>query len=152
MPFVPWVPTAGNAPTPLPVSLGGTGSGSAAAGLANLGGLVLQAATAVAGYTLVNGTGNVITWTAPNDGAQHRAVVIFSMHVTSTETGGAMVMNCNFPDGFANQPTLLAAGSAAGGFGTVVARVVQAGAVVSVAQSSALTAGAAVAWAEIWGL
>src|SRR5215469_9195815 len=29
-------------------------------------GLRLQAATAVAGYTLVNGTGTVITWTAPN--------------------------------------------------------------------------------------
>lgn len=37
MPFVPWVPTTGNAPTPLPVSLGGTGGTSQGTAFASLG-------------------------------------------------------------------------------------------------------------------
>jgi hypothetical protein len=114
-------------------------------------GLTLQAATPVAGYTLINGTGTVITWTPPNDGLQHRMLVIANQHVTSTETGGAISLIFNLPDGTAGSFALFAGASSAGAFRSSGLEICQAGAAVSVTQSVALTAGAAVLWVEIWG-
>jgi hypothetical protein len=115
-------------------------------------GFSLLASTGTAGYTLINGTGNALTWTAPADGALHRFFVIAVMHVTSAETGGGIVVNLTLPDATSGQFTLFASGKTAGvQASNFPAAPVQANAAVSVAQSSALTAGASVLWAEIWG-
>jgi hypothetical protein len=121
--------------------------------LASLGGQSKQAATAVAGYTLVNGTGNVITWTTPNDGLQHRVTIMASLDVTVAETGGQISATYTTPDAGAGNHTLFAAG-----LGTTPALpaapwtiIVGANTTVTVLQATALTVGAAVLWAEIWG-
>jgi hypothetical protein len=112
-----------------------------------------QASTGASGYTLVNGTGNIITWTAPNDGALHRVLLMFTLHITSTETGGQVSVTLTTPDGgaatFAN--AISAGGGTTGTFtpGTN-GYFVQAGTTLTVKQNTALTAGAAVLWAELW--
>lgn len=114
-----------------------------------------QAATSLSGYTLVNGTGNIITWTAPSDGAMHRFILVGLLRVTGTETGGAISVSFTAPDGTASGPQQVsAAGQAAGlhNFSTIFNTVVQPGSTVTVSQTSALTAGAAVWWGEIWAL
>ena len=112
----------------------------------------LQATTGPAGFALQNGTPTVISWTAPNDGQLHRALFFGSMHVTAAETGGQVNFSYTLPDGTANGVTAAAGGAGTGPqnvfFYTVV---VQAGSTVSVVQATALTLGAAVLWAEIWG-
>lgn len=113
-----------------------------------------QAATALAGYTLVNGTGTIISWVIPNDGQLHRFTVFASEDVTGATTGGAITVSWTMPDGTTASWVILPATQAATGFVTgqvsyqVLARP---GTTVTVVQSSALTAGSAVAWAEIWG-
>jgi hypothetical protein len=121
--------------------------------LGNAGGpLALQAATPVSGFALVNGTPNILTWTAPNDGQQHRVQVFASLHVISTETGGIVNVNFSAPDGNNGTFQLIAGSLAAGLFTANPPRlvVVQAGQPVNILQT-ALTAGAALLWAEIWG-
>lgn len=119
-------------------------------------GLVQQAATPVAGYTLVNGTGTIITWTAPNDGLLHRVLVMAVLHVTSNETGGQVSVTVTIPDGTVSQKNLFSAAQNTGIFWPISfsypqQQLVEANTAVTVAQTSALTGGAAVVWVEIWG-
>ena len=116
-------------------------------------GLVRQAATPVAGYALINGTGNVITWTAPNDGAEHRFAALAAISVATNETGGAIIITGTNPDGTAFSHSLSAGGSSVGDVQAANSflRVIEAGSTVTVQQSTALTLGAATLWAEIWG-
>ena len=155
MPFIPFAPVIGNIVPPLPVAQGGTGAITPAAALTDLGGLVLQAATPAAGYTLINGTGNIITWTAPNDGAVHRFLVVTILDVTSAQTGGQISATSTMPNAAASSQILYPGGQAGGahtpGSGNFPQQV-QAGTTVTISQSSALTLGAAVLWAEIWAL
>lgn len=117
--------------------------------------MVQQAATPFAGYTLVNGTGNIITWAVPNDGRLHRFAVFASEDVISATTGGAVTVSWTLPDGTAASWVILPATQGATGF--VAAQnssylvLCRPGTTVTVTQSSALTGGSAVAWAEIWG-
>lgn len=114
--------------------------------------LGLLAATPVAGFALQNGTPNILTWTAPADGQMHRVLVHAGLRVTSAETGGAVTLTVIQPDGSTYAPGAFAGGSgtnATSGFTAM--HPVQAGSTVTLAQSSALTAGAAVVWAELWG-
>ena len=117
--------------------------------------LALQAATPLAGYTLVNGTGTVISWAVPNDGKLHRVLVTGSILVTVTEVGGLIQLGWTAPGGAAQQFSQLAAAalasSAAGQVLGTYELVVAPGTTVTVAQNSALTVGAATLWAEIWG-
>jgi hypothetical protein len=116
--------------------------------------LALQATTGATGYALVNGTGNVITWTPPNDGNLHRVLLLSGTRITSTETGGQVQLTYTDPSGGSVTLTIFTGGTSAGyaapNFGQSVA-MVQAGTAVTLKQSSALTGGAAVMWAEIWG-
>ena len=115
-------------------------------------GLQLQAATAVAGYTLVNGTGNIISWTAPNDGNLHRAIVMSSLKVTSNETGGQIGATSVDPASGSAFNGLYAANQAAGSYSSnAPGLILGANQAVAVEQATALTGGAAVLWAEIWG-
>ena len=153
MGFVSFVPGIGNITPPLPVIDGGIGATTAAAGLANLGGLGLQATTGAAGFALQNGTPNILTWTAPNDGNLHRVVILGNLIVTSAETGGAIgVTNLTSPSGANHSPGLSAGGVGVSLVTYTQSFFVEAGTTVTLAQTSALTAGAAVFWADIWGI
>jgi hypothetical protein len=128
-----------------------SGAAAAAWGAA---GLTVQAATAAAGYALVNGTGNIITWTAPNDGLLHRAILISIMHVISGETGGQIQVTYTTPDATNQTSQLFAAGNTTGVFNPATGPsllVIGAGTTVTIKQNSALTAGSSTLWAEIWG-
>jgi hypothetical protein len=114
--------------------------------------LQIQAATPAAGFALQNGTPTIISWTAPNDGQNHRVLILGEVSISVLEVGGAIQAAYTPPAGGAQVATLNA-----GGLGisvsalTVFARVVGPGTTVQVNQSSALTAGTATVWAEIWG-
>ena len=114
--------------------------------------LAKQADTGDAGVALVNGTPVIITWTAPNDGNLHAFTVIGGTHVTLAETGGAIHAAWTTPDGAAASAGTDPGGRAAGGQGwTSVSGTTGPGETLTVSQSSALTAGAATAWAQIYG-
>jgi hypothetical protein len=114
--------------------------------------LPLVATTGPAGFTLVNGTPNILSWTTPADGNMHRAIVIAAVHVTSTETGGQLNTTGNAADGTAFNQLLIAGGAATGAINrTQSSFLLQANTTLAVTQNTALTAGAAIAWAEIWG-
>jgi len=111
-------------------------------------GVGLLATTGSAGVALINGTQTLLTWTAPADGNLH--VVTWSLlnHVTSAETGGVVVTSIGGLYTSGNGP----GGNAAAGYaeygGTVT---VPSGDTFSINQSTALTAGAATAYAQMWG-
>lgn len=118
--------------------------------------LELQAATPFAGTALINGTATVLTWTTPNDGKLHRFLIYAALLVATTETGGLVQVGWFGPGGATIQQTqLYAAGLAA--FtqayapNAIPGLVAAPNTAVTVAQNSALTAGAATLWAEIWG-
>jgi hypothetical protein len=114
--------------------------------------LGLQVAAAAAGVALQNATPNIISWTAPNDGQNHRVMIFGGKRVTLAETGGVIQVNATDPGGGAIARQLDAGGHVAGDYVYTAAQfVVQAGTTVTVQQSSALTAGTSVTWAEIWG-
>lgn len=117
-------------------------------------GLAKQADTGPAGFALQNATPVILTWTAPNDGNAHPVIVIASQYVTSAETGGAVSVSATVPNGNSGSPTLFSAGHGTGLFppSSPIALIVEAGSTVTVQQSSALTAGAATVWAQIWGV
>jgi len=115
-------------------------------------GVQLVATTGVNGFALQNATPTILSWTAPNDGAAHRVLVLGSyLDVTSAETGGTLTFNVTGPDG-----GNVGFGLFTGGLGTgaqvaaTISRPVKAGTTVSLVQTSALTAGAAILWTELW--
>lgn len=111
----------------------------------------IMSTTALAGYTLVNGTGNVVTsWAVPADGALHRVLMVASLDVSSAETGGQLQLAATMPDGTAFTFNFFGT-QGGGGHGTTQAIHVKAGTTVTVTQTTALTAGAATAWVDLWG-
>ena len=77
-----------------------------------------------------------------------------SIHVTSTETNGVIALTYTLPDGTASATHTLLGGNQSAGDGVPSANYmvpVEANSTVTVKQSSALTGGTAIAWAEIWG-
>lgn len=115
-----------------------------------LAGLQKVAATPVAGVALVNGTPNIVSWTAPNDGQLHRVLVMSSQQVTTAETGGAVAFDFTAPSGTARAFTIFAAAQPTGDFSNFQGLLVKANTTAVLTQSSALTAGAATVWCEIW--
>jgi predicted RecA/RadA family phage recombinase len=120
--------------------------------------LGLLAATPAAGVALVNGTPTILTWTAPGDGKNHRFLIVASMDITTLQVGGAVGVAFTTPDQGSNANNAfpgLFTGAQAAGFNYAqvysLSGIVKSGSTVSIAQTSALTAGAAVMWAEIWG-
>lgn len=111
----------------------------------------MQAATPVAGYALVNGTGTIISWAVPNDGNLHSAMIISSMNVTVNEVGGQLAVSFTVPDGTAFLSSFLAAAQTTGVKTTSFFGSVKAGTTVALTQNTALTSGTSVAWAQIWG-
>jgi hypothetical protein len=109
------------------------------------------ATTGTTGYTLVNGTGTIVSWPVPNDGNLHRITVLINLLVTSGETAGAVALTVVTPSGVSHSPVLLAGGAGTGLTQITNSYFAEAGSTVTLAQSSALTGGAATLWAEIWG-
>ena len=120
-------------------------------------GLTPQATTGNAGFALQNGTPNILTWTAPADGNMHRFTVFSLLHCTSAETGGLVQVGYFGPFAGASMhvATLFNAGLGTDTTGQAPANAFDAlvgpGTAVTITQTSALTAGAATVWAEIWG-
>lgn len=120
-------------------------------------GMILQATTGESGYSLINGTGTIISWTAPADSNIHR-VKIPSVIDASSAVGGAIELSYTLPNGTATTPTPYSAGQGSGikyafsSFaGTDMELLIEAGSTVSLIQSTALTGGSETLWAEIWG-
>jgi len=109
--------------------------------------------TPAAGTALINGTQTLATWTAPNDGLNHRVSVRLTLDVTVAATGGAIGMSYTAPDGTVTSSQTFITGSQ--GLGTHVLPfndiVIAPNTAFSVQQVSALTAGTASCVAEIWG-
>lgn len=114
--------------------------------------LAILASTPVAGFTKVNGTPNILTWTAPSDGNMHRVILIVSEFVTAAETGGQLGLTYTQPNGQVSTTTFLNA-QAAGARQTEVNAAVQAGSTVTFGQNTALTAGGpTLVWADMIGV
>ena len=118
--------------------------------------LQLQASTGINGFELEDATPNIISWTTPNDGQLHRVTFFVEMDVSLALTGGAIYGLIYIPNGVVNQKTIIPANSIAGvvnpsGDGFPFQRLVAPNTLVAVQQGTAITAGAAQLWAEIWG-
>jgi hypothetical protein len=111
------------------------------------------ATTGTSGFALANSTSNILTWTAPSDGQLHRVTVFASMTVTSNETGGNIGLQVYYPDGNSVGWTIFSGGQSSGANYTQSGPMltVEPGGLVAVQQWSALTAGAAKTWLELWG-
>lgn len=120
--------------------------------------LARVAATDPAGFALQNATPAILTWNVPNDGQPHRVTLFGLINVTAAETGGLVQVQYTGPQAGAqlHTSTIFAAGLALDTAGQTPAAslnvIVAPGSVVTLAQASALTAGAARVWAELWGL
>lgn len=112
--------------------------------------LQLQATTELPGFALQNATPTILSWTAPNDGQMHRILIYGALDVTLTLTGGQVNIAWTAPDGSIGHPNLFSANSAAGNHDNLVGLLIEPGATININQSSAVTAGAGVLWAEIW--
>jgi hypothetical protein len=171
----PFSPVAGDLTLPVPVADGGTGQVTAAAAFAALAppgsagevlgvsdgvpayeaGMTLLASTGASGSALANGTGVILTWTAPNDGNLHRIILTGALNVTVNETGGQIGVHYTDVSGSAQDQVLLSGALTTGvtNFNNVGRQLlmIKPGVTVSINQDSALPAGAAVLFAEIWG-
>lgn len=101
---------------------------------------------------LINGTQTFLTYTTPNDGQSHLVIVSMLLNVTSAETGGAITVTMSNAAFQANVTASQSAGGvAASTGGNAISQVVPGNTTVTLAQTSALTAGAAsVLAAQIW--
>jgi hypothetical protein len=115
-------------------------------------GFVLLASTGAAGFALQNGTPTILTYTFPNDGLMHRFWIVGQLAVTVTEVGGTVRMSLTAADGTVATPSVLAASQGVGLTGvTYQAFTCKANTTVQMNQTTALTSGAGVLYAEIWG-
>lgn len=115
--------------------------------------LVLQAATGVGGYPVQAVSQlSIISWTAPADGNLHRVLLMAGKQVTTLEVGGAVSLFVQSPgDGAAASYSVFAGTQAAGDYaGTALFLPVKAGSTVNFKQTSNLTSGASLVWAELW--
>jgi hypothetical protein len=110
------------------------------------------ATTDTPGFALQNGTPNIISWTAPNDGQMHRFMLNTTQVVSVLEVGGQVNLNWTNPDGTAFTPVQYGAGNAVGAHSpsAQVNGVCKSGQTVTLAQTTALTSGAVIVWAELW--
>jgi molybdopterin-binding protein len=130
---------------------------AAASGYASIGALGLVAATGTAGYALVNGTGTILSWTAPNDGQPHRVQIFANKIITGgTESGGAIQVAFTDLSGTSRTETIFPGGQTGFQVSSAPAALtllVKANTAVSITQSSNLTGAAtSTLYPEIWAL
>jgi hypothetical protein len=114
--------------------------------------LTRRAITPAGGFALQNGVPTIITWTTPNDGQPHRFQVSAAQNVTVAETAGAVQITYTDPAGNPATVALFPGASGAGAQYGSADRLAAPNTAISVAQSSALTAGAASVWADLIAL
>jgi hypothetical protein len=119
--------------------------------------LTRKASTDPAGFTLVDGTPDIISWTPPDDGQLHIVTVAFQMDVTSDTTGGRIDALFTLPDGGSPQGVVITNAQAGTGFNynnylAYFPMLIRAGSTFTIRQATALTGGAATLWAIILGL
>jgi hypothetical protein len=147
---------SGTYPNPVVNQIDGLALGSEALTIA-LGAMALLASTPTAGFPLQNATPTILTWTAPADGKNHRAILFLMLHVTSADTGGQILSE--YTSNFSGATTFFAQ-NYAGGLGTDTDGqpasqfmfTIAPGSTVTLVQNTALTLGAATLWAELWGI
>lgn len=119
------------------------------------------ASTGESGYALVNGTGTIISWTAPSDGNLHVFSIFARLIVATGLTGGAIYAGNGgtiLTGGTVNSGAFLwAANQGAGDYfltKTTLAGngVLGPGEQIYIKQSTAVSAGAGTVFAEIWAL
>lgn len=117
------------------------------------GGIVKQEATPAGGFVLQNATPSILSWTAPNDGQQHRVQLWGDVNVSVATTGGLIQIHMTDAGGTAGTLQMDAGTHAGTGFFVSSSRslLVAPGSTITISQDSALTAGTAVFYAEIWG-
>jgi hypothetical protein len=114
-------------------------------------GLSLVATTGLSGFTMVNGTPNLFSWTAPSDGNMHRLFLVGEQIVTGALTGGKVTANFTDPSGAVQTRQIFAPSNGVGFSGPqALTFTVAPGSVCAVQQNSAVTAGAAVMYLEMW--
>ena len=116
--------------------------------------LAMVATTDVPGFALQNATPNIISWTAPEDSQEHRVIIVTILDVSSATTGGQINFSFTEPSGTVRSGALFTASQAAGlhsPTNNVWALILEAGTTVTISQGTAMTAGAATLWAELWG-
>lgn len=112
----------------------------------------LLAQTAPGGFALQNGTPVLLSWTAPNDGKQHRVAFVCQQFTTAAQTGGQVNISGTDPLGNTFSFGALAAGAGAGAHvNTNSWDLISPGTTVQLVQTTALTAGASIVCAELWG-
>lgn len=113
------------------------------------------AATPTAGFVLQNATPTILTWTAPNDGLNHRVTAVGELVVTTLEAGGQVNLNYTDPAGNVRSPGVILLNGAQGVGVSLLsgqARIMVApNTTVTVAQGSALTSGGSTLFCELWG-
>lgn len=116
--------------------------------------MTLVETTGTAGYALVNGTGAILSWTAPADGNPHRVMVLGEMWVTTLEVGGLIQAQFELPDGSSSaNGSLFQAALAAGFHGPAnTLFMIEPGSTFTVEQASALTSGASKVYLDLWAL
>lgn len=115
--------------------------------------LQLLAETPVGGFALQNATPTILSWTAPSDGLLHVVTVFSTLDVTSALTGGHITTRFTDPLGNTGFPQLYAANETAGVKSVAAYQaVIGSGTTITVNQGSAVTAGAAVFYAQMWGV
>ena len=131
------------------IASAGVVTGASAAGaVTGDGGQRGNLSTPTTGFALANGTPNILTWTAPDDGQLHSVTAYAFIHVTSAETGGQVNLTWT-TGGVAAGTTLDPGGHAAGSYDGGKSFACDPGTVVSIDQATALTAGAAKVYAAL---
>lgn len=118
--------------------------------------LELVATTGLNGVALVNGTPTILSWTAPNDGKMHRVITFSQLYVSVATTGGQVDASVPLPSGNTSLKGIFSSTLAVGDYPLsqdnwpYSLALIPPNTTFSVVQQSALTAGAAKIWAEIW--
>jgi hypothetical protein len=105
-------------------------------------------AVASGSVALINGTQTIVSYNVPNDGKQHAINLQAFQSVTVAETGGAVSISVTTGGNTFSPISLFPGGGATGPTRTNFQLAADPGTTVTVTQSSALTAGAAVV--SVW--
>lgn len=114
-------------------------------------GIPITAETSSTGVALINGTQTILTATVPNDGKVHQIIVTYSKHVTTALTGGALTLTWHTATGQVSGPVTnsTAVGYSYNSTTSRLTTIVAPGTVITLAQTTAVTAGAAKVYGKI---
>lgn len=110
-----------------------------------------QVTTPQAGIALAASTPTLLSWTAPNDGVNHR-VSFWASTSSVSAVAGDIGFNFTTPDGVTGGPFRCITGGQNGlNYAFSVQLIIKPGSTFSIVQMNALTGGSCTFWGEIWG-